>query len=119
MTHQRCETLGYRAVRGNNDVDIQHIEQLRCGSVLYTPPYIPVGLQMDSGSVPGLHMDSTYNTIKAIYFMIIHLESIWSLDRLCLDSTRYQWPPYGVDPFTLPCVIKENPNLRQRSCDLI
>ena len=87
--------------------------------VLYTPPHIPVGLQMDSRSVPGLHMDSTYNTIKAIYFMIIHLESIWSLHRLCLDSTRYQWPPYGVDPFTLPCVIKENPNLRQRSCDLI
>ena len=89
------------------------------GRVLYTPPHIPVGLQMDSGSVPGLHMDSTYNTIKAIYFMIIHLESIWSLHRLCLDSTRYQWPPYGVDPCTLPCVIKENPNLRQRSCDLI
>ena len=88
-------------------------------SVLYTPPHIPVGLQMDSGSVPGLHIDSTYNTIKAIYFMIIHLESIWSLHRLCLDSTRYQRPPYGVDPFTLPCVIKENPNLRQRSCDLI
>ena len=58
--------------------------------VLYTPPHILVGLQMDSRWVPGLQMDSTYNTIKATCFMVIHLESIWSPHRLCLDSTRFQ-----------------------------
>ena len=44
-----------------------------------------------SGWTPdGLQMDSTYHTTKAMFFMIIHLESIWSLHRLCLDSTRFQ-----------------------------
>ena len=58
--------------------------------VLYTPPHTPVGLQMDSRWVSGLRMDSTYHTTKAMYFMIIHPEPIWSLHRLCLDSTRFQ-----------------------------
>ena len=59
---------------------LRHTICVLCSCVLYTPPHIPVGLQMDS----------TYNTIKATYFMVIHLESIWSLHRLCLDSTRFQ-----------------------------
>ena len=44
-------------------------------------------------TLDGLQMDTTYNTIKATYFMIIHLESIWSLHRLCRDSTSVWTPP--------------------------
>ena len=77
--------------------------------------WTPDGLRISTWTPYGLHLQ--YN--QRYIFHDHPPESIWSVHRLCLDSTRYQWPPYGVDPCTLPCVIKENLNLRQRSCDLV
>jgi len=58
--------------------------------VLYTPPHTPVGLYLESRWIPGVQMESTWNTTKSVYFWIILLESMWSLHRLHLDSTQIQ-----------------------------
>jgi len=53
--------------------------------VLYTPPHTPVGL----------HLESTWNTTKSVYFWIIELESMWSLHRVHLESMQ---TPDGLHP---------------------
>jgi len=53
------------------------------GCTLHSPTY-------SSWTPPGVQMESTWNTMKSVYFWIIQLESMWSLRRLHLDSTQIQ-----------------------------
>ena len=61
--------------------------------VLYTPPHTPVGLHLESRWIPGVQMESTWNTTKSVYFWIIQLESMWSLHGVHVESA---WSPCGV-----------------------
>jgi hypothetical protein len=54
--------------------------------ILYLAPRIPGGLQVRW--ISGVHLESTWNTLKMTILVINYMDSTWSSDGILMESTR-------------------------------